>query len=382
MRQLRNVAHRRSQVQILESLTLSRTEKMKSYPSISDYITSLKTPQLILAQELKGGYIQEMNGKVIRYAGGFCVVIPFFLESGKKVAVRCWTAYISDAEKRSSMISQCLKNCGLPYFVGFEYIDRGLATPTGVAPIVIMEWVEAKTLKAYIKDNISDSAKIFNLAENFLCMVKDLHNANLSHGDLQHGNIMVSSDGRLFLVDYDSMYVPGLEDTTDEIKGLGGYQHPARKDVMNLSPKIDYFSELVIYTSLMALVHYPSLWEDLQMEDSEYMLFSPEDIIGPNSSRIINILKNDAILGRFIRLVENYLSESNLDNLLPLEEAIIPQSTKIVRGLQKKWKSHTPPVYKNEPADIETLAKKWNAVHLQPSTNEPIDTTGISKKWR
>ena len=51
-------------------------------------------------------------------------------------------------------------------------------------------------------------------------MSKDLHSVGFSHGDLQHGNIMVNSEGKLFLVDYDSMFVPGLENVSDEIKGL------------------------------------------------------------------------------------------------------------------------------------------------------------------
>ena len=67
---------------------------MKPLPSCVDYITSVETPQLLKAQELQGGYVVKKNGKPLRYAGGFCVVFPFQLASGKKVAVRCWTAHV------------------------------------------------------------------------------------------------------------------------------------------------------------------------------------------------------------------------------------------------------------------------------------------------
>ena len=98
-------------------------------------------------------------------------------------------------------------------------------------------------------------------------MAKELHAAGVSHGDLQHGNIMVNADGSLILVDYDSMYVPSLEGYADEIKGLVGYQHPARWENCKCSPKADYFSEKVglqrsisvspIYVCLMRHYEYP-----------------------------------------------------------------------------------------------------------------------------
>ena len=70
---------------------------------------------------------------------------------------------------------------------------------------------------------------------------------------MQHGNIMVKDGGQLVLVDYDSMYVPALDGWDEEIKGLQGYQHEARWKNKKLAPKADYFSELIIYLSLLGL---------------------------------------------------------------------------------------------------------------------------------
>ena len=120
---------------------------MTQLPSCIDYITSIETPQLLKAKELQEGAVVLKNGKPLRYAGGFCVVFPFRLKNNRKVAVRCWIAHVSDADKRSHQISEQLKNSGLPYFVGFEYIPQGIATPLGVFPIVIMDWIEAMPLK-------------------------------------------------------------------------------------------------------------------------------------------------------------------------------------------------------------------------------------------
>lgn len=231
---------------------------MLSLPSCSDYSTSIVVGSLVKASQLAGGRPEMYNGKPIKYAGGYCIVFPYIV-SGKKYAVRCWHANLEGAKERTKIISSSLHTLNMPYFVGFEYAENGIATPLGVQPIVIMDWVEAKPLKGYIEEHLFDADSLYRLANNFLSMTQQLHEHSVSHGDLQHGNIMVKSDGGLVLVDYDSMYVPKLEGWTDEISGLPGYQHPARWTNKYLTPKADYFSEMVIYTSIVALTELPQL---------------------------------------------------------------------------------------------------------------------------
>ncbi|MDE6190422.1 MAG: hypothetical protein K2G47_02245 [Muribaculum sp.] len=353
---------------------------MTSLPSCVDYITSIETPQLLKAKELQGGAVVLKNGKPLRYAGGFCVVFPYQLRNNRKVAVRCWIAHVSDADKRSHQISIQLKNSGLPYFVGFEYIPQGIATSLGVFPIVIMDWIEAMPLKEYLKKNLNAPNRLIDFANQFLQMSKDLHSVGFSHGDLQHGNIMVSPDGKLYLVDYDSMFVPGLENVSDEIKGLAGYQHPGRHNQVCLSPKADYFSELIIYTSILAIAHHPCLWEELEIEDTETLVFSQYDLDYPNRSYIISRLKKDSSLSDCIKAIENALSEPDIEKLLPLEEAIISASTRLVEGLQEKWKPRPVPVKEQSPTDIDGLKSKWRKI--QEPTSEPVDVTSITNKWK
>ena len=262
---------------------------MPSLPSCSDYSTSINVNSLIKAPKLSGGHPDTYNGKPIKYAGGFCIVFPYIVGTNK-YAVRCWHAHLEGAKERTKIIAESLKKINLPYFVGFEYIDDGIVTPSGTQPIVIMDWVEAKPLKKYIEDNLHNSDSLRQLADNFLKMTKDLHDNNLSHGDLQHGNIMVKSDGSIVLVDYDSMYVPELDGWTDEISGLPGFQHPSRWDNKYLSPKADYFSEMVIYISLIALSELPDLWRDLNMKDTDTLLFSTDDIKSKGNSPIFSVL--------------------------------------------------------------------------------------------
>jgi serine/threonine protein kinase len=334
-----------------------------------------------MAKELKGGEVVRKDGKPLRYVGGFCVVFPYMQSSGDKVAVRCWIAHVPDADKRSSCISQSLSKSGLPYFVRFEYINEGVATSLGVFPIVIMDWVNASPLKVYIKKHLQDSVTLRKLADDFKTMVTELHTVQFSHGDLQHGNIMVADDGKLFLVDYDSMFVPGLENVTDDIKGLDGYQHPGRAKIKYLSPKADYFSELVIYTSILAIAKYPQLWGSLNMEDTETLLFNQKDIDQPQQSCILRDLKSDNELSDCISAIENALKESDIENLLPLEEAIIPASKKTIEGLQGKWNKQFTLPDSDVKINIDELCNKWNRKpHIEEAS--PIDITSIANKWR
>jgi serine/threonine protein kinase len=353
---------------------------MNTLPSCTDYITSIETSQLIKADVLQGGEVVCKNGKPLRYAGGFCVVFPFIQSSGKKVAVRCWTAHVPDADKRSRCISQSLSKSMLPYFVGFEYIDAGIATTLGVFPIIIMDWVNASPLKVYLKKHLHDSTTLKKLAADFKTMTSDLHGAQFSHGDLQHGNIMISDEGKLFLVDYDSMFVPGLENVTDEIKGLSGYQHPGRKNIKYLTPKADYFSELIIYTSILALAKYPQLWDSLEIEDTETLLFSQEDIDYPKKSSILRKLKQDSELSDCIIAIEKALSVQDIEQLEPLEDAIISESKRMVGGLQEKWKRQLPQTTIENKINIDDLSNKWKRQPREEITH--VDIAPIANKWR
>ena len=188
---------------------------------IEDYSAAIVIRQMVQAPQLRGGHPVQKNGHLVRYAGGFCVVYPF--EVGKhKYAVRCWHTPVDSVQGSLDTILSAVARSRLKYFVPCSYVKDAILTANGPQPALVMDWVEAPTLKRYIGAHLDDRQALDRLAESFLVMVKDLHNAGISHGDLQHGNILVQPGGGLTLVDYDSMYVPGMHEVQDEIKGLAG----------------------------------------------------------------------------------------------------------------------------------------------------------------
>lgn len=304
--------------------------------TISEYSASINTPQMVKASMLAGGSPVKKKGRQIKYSGGFCVVFPY----ETKYAVRCWHVSVADIQRRTKLISDAIRASQLPYFVGFDYVPDGIMTAQGPQAIVVMDWVNAKTLKGYISDHINDSSALKRLAERFKDMVTDLHKHHLAHGDLQHGNIMVRDDESLVLVDYDSMYAPALDGFTDDIKGLAGYQHPGRWKNRSLNETIDYFSELVIYTSIEALAKYPNLWRELNLEDTETMLFSSEDISSKGTSPIFVSLERDSELKLLSERIKEYLRKDSITDLKPLEKSIVDPKEEMLKDLSKKWEDN------------------------------------------
>jgi serine/threonine protein kinase len=295
------------------------------------------------------------KGRPVKYTGGFCIVFPY-MANGKKYAVRCWHAYLEGAEERTRIIAKALHQINLPYFVGFEYVNNGIITTRGPQPIVVMDWVNAKPLKKFISENLRDSTCLNALAKSFADMVKDLHAHNISHGDLQHGNIMVKDDGSLVLVDYDSMFVPELQGWTDEISGLAGYQHPARWNNKKLTPKADYFSELAIYTSLKALAELPDLWNDLDMEDTDTMLFSSEDIRSGGTTPIFHILESTSSCQNLSTKMKDFLARETIEDLEPLEDAVVSD----IDRLSVQWEDNgyqTSSAY--DKGVVSQISNKW-----------------------
>ena len=314
-----------------------------TFPSRTEIVTAIKNPQICYkAKELIGGSAQYKGSNIIQYAGGYTTVFPFIDNSGKKVAVRCWCADIGDARKRSSAISDYLSQNPNPYFGNFKYIENAILINGTLQPIVVMDWVDGKPLKEYVNDNCNSSA-IAALAEKFKLMVADLHKLNIAHGDLQHGNILVKSNGSLVLVDYDSMYIDPLQGMADVIKGLPGYQHPARGKNQSIAPYLDYFSELIIYLSLLIFSENPNLWGNYYNEED--LLFSKEDFANIKQSAIHKQFRNSSnktISNLLIRLEEE-LSKSDIQQLLPLEELIIDKLEKAMEGIMDKWNNQPNP---------------------------------------
>lgn len=292
---------------------------------IQDIINSVSVPALIKDEFIKGGTFARLkNGDLQACVGGFSIVFPVEVD-GSKWAFRCWHHTLDNDQARIKLLSAELKKAGLPYFIDFEYEDNGVVVNGVVYPTTRMKWLNGRDIKDYICYNRNNRHKLFELASNFFAMTQDLHRLSIAHGDLQHENIIVNPYGKIVLIDYDSVYVPALSymNSKNSTNGKEGYQHPARENCVYSNPTLDYFSEVVILTSILAIAYNPALVDKYDMEDSDTMLFKKADFRSFGSSNIYSDLSSMGdIFVVFLNVLSSYLRERDITNIEPLELAV------------------------------------------------------------
>mgnify|MGYP003859725821 CR=1 FL=1 len=165
--------------------------------------------------------------------------------------------------------------------VDFYHIDNGIKVKGVWYPCLKMIWVDGATLDQYVEKNFKDNKIMAELLKEFHKLVGELEGAGIGHGDLQHGNILVSTEG-LRLVDYDALFVPALAGRKSLEFGHPNYQHPERSEDQ-YDPDVDNFSCWLIHASLLAIAIDPSLYKTLGGGD-ECLLFKRKDLTNPENS--------------------------------------------------------------------------------------------------
>lgn len=294
--------------------------------SKQDIITAIKNSDIFLKiPELQGAKPRlNPNGSPFAFVGGFNMV--FQLEhQNKKWAFRVWHVPMGENKDRYLAISKYLTNSKLPYFADFIYDEKGLLVNGELTDTIRMEWLDGILLKDYIEKNLNDKPKLEQLANDFLVMSKTLRANKISHGDLQEGNLLVDDSGKIRLVDYDSICIPAIEGQPELVTGLKGYQHPSRFKNSKASLKADYFSELIIYLSILGIAEKSELWEKYQVKDTCYLLFTETDFEKIESSQIYLDLKGASLLiDKLLIVLKKYTDESNYLNLRSFEDYFIP----------------------------------------------------------
>ena len=291
-----------------------------------DIITAIKNLDTFLhIPELEGAKVRlNSNGTPFVHTGGFNMVFQLTKDL-KKWALRIWHVPMGNTKARYQAISAYLTKKQLPYFADFIFDEKGILVGGEFLDTIRMEWLDGLIFKEYIEENLNNARVLSKLADDFSTMCQVLRNNEISHGDLQEGNIIINRDGEIKLVDYDSVYVPSIEGEEEFITGLKGYQHPSRFKKNKVSAKADYFSELIIFLSIKAFELKPDLWLKYKVKDSCFLLFSNDDFADLKSSSIYSDLeginsKIDALLSVLI----NFLDTENYADLKPFQSYLNP----------------------------------------------------------
>lgn len=295
-----------------------------AYPSKLDYDNAVwNLSKTVRCSEYQGSVARNDGIDLVAFTGGFSRVYLIDRQDGQ-VILRVWINEIQNVESIYVQAEKFFRWKFNPYFANFHYVQNGIEVNKQVWPILFMDWVDGLTLTQFINDRLPHSPQQIEIvAEEFLRMTRYLHQEGISHGDLQGGNIIVTSylsQKGLKLIDYDTLYTPGPNELKRQRVGVSGYQHPRRATQDVDKQKWDYFSELVIYLSLCAYSEKPQLW---QQKQENTLLFSKADFIDPKNSPAFKALNTMSLkVRRMAEQLASYCHEDDLNQLLPLEEVI------------------------------------------------------------
>ncbi len=271
------------------------------WPGQSDYAKAIQNLDFSIAPlypEVKGAKVLsnpfvKIPGNVVYSSGNYGTIFKL-QNNGSSQALKCFTRSKPDLAKRYYAISKQLKahedeNLA---FVDFQYLPKAIRTfrnPAIYFPVLTMQWIEGTNLNVYISEQVKKKNGLDALASNFLQEMIKIRNAGIAHGDIAGDNIVISDDGKLTLVDYDGLYVPEFRGLKAEELGHDHFQHPARS-ATTYSARLDNFSILVTYLSLLAVSEDPKLWSKYNKGDQDCLIFRKDDFVDPSHSGVINDL--------------------------------------------------------------------------------------------
>ncbi len=265
--------------------------------------------------------------------GGLAIVFKLKLKD-KLYALKCFYTEANERQERLGLIANYLKQNPSPYFVDFTYLENELWVETendeGQGyPVVLMEWVEGKTLDNYLEEICQQQNKpaLQNLYFQFCNLAWWLQQQPIAHGDLKHDNLIVMPEGKLKLIDYDGVFVPALQGRKANEQGSPCYQHPKR-DAHYFNERLDDFSLLILQITLLALQHEPSLFkahyngDGILLKDTDYLNFAKS----PTKTLLWHL--NDVKIHLLLTQLQ-----SNLDNLSTIDLLTSLQDIKWIQWL-------------------------------------------------
>src|SRR3954462_4050700 len=297
---------------------------MATWPDLTEYHEALQYPERSLGDaELQKARIEQDRFGMPKPATGGNAVVYKATEGQNVWAVRCFLRPISDHAERYAAISKHLGKNRSAHSTKFFYLGDGLRIKGGTFPIVKMAWVQGPNLDRYVEGLLDQPKELAKLREKFRTLVKEIEKSKFAHGDLQHGNILVSGN-ELLLIDYDGMWVPALIGRQATEIGHRAYQHPKRS-VSDYGPYLDRFSALVIYLSLRALEVNRKLWDQYYTGDN--LIFVREDFNEPGRTPIWGELAalGDREVSYLAGILASLLSKPVKD--LPRLEAVLSNSS-------------------------------------------------------
>ena len=264
-----------------------------NYPLISEYVEAIKSAEDNFDELSNLRPILGNDGEPVMSAGGFSVVFKMKDErDGKLYAVKCFTKEQEGRSESYKLIADELEYATSNYLIPVRYLAKELFVDTEQTdenefPVLIMDWVEGKTLDKYLHENSENTFLLEMLAYQFCKLSSWLLSQPFAHGDVKPDNILVQNNGSIVLVDYDGMYVPAMKGQNAREQGSPGFRHPTRAKG-SFDEHIDDFPIALIAMALKAFSISPKLLDEYCNNDT--MFFTEKDFTQIHSTKAMNAI--------------------------------------------------------------------------------------------
>lgn len=304
-----------------------------TWPHSQDYNEAIQNPRHNFNDpELRdGGVVTNALGLPLPRSGNFADVYEFLCPATEgHYAIKCFTREVPGLQERYSQISQHLQNVRLPFTVEFTYQAEGIRVGSRWFPILKMQWVEGLLLNEFVRTALDrpDMPSVLDaLLQIWLRMARRLTEAEVTHCDLQHGNVLLVPGSKatslaVKLIDYDGMFVPSLAGVPSREVGHPAFQHPQRLREGTYNAEVDRFPLLVVATALRCLmVGGRPLWD--HYDNGDNLLFREVDLKAPGQSAVFKELWQldeplaHALVGQLV-----LASQQGLEEVPRLEELL------------------------------------------------------------
>lgn len=309
----------------------------------NDFISNLKSSVDLFSLPNKFDYMEAVtsranllflnNTDLFEYnrfykEGAFCIVFQILI-NGKKYAVRCWKCLNETTKqtlcRRMKIVSDWIRIVHPRYLCELFVHEKGVKTIKGIQPVAVMKWHDDMSLKEYLSVHLQEPHLLMKLSDSFVAMVSYFHNLHIAHGDMNIDNIRVSTSGSIYVIDYDTFYLPTMNHEKDDKKGKSEYQHHARNNNIFLSEYIDYFSEYVIYLTIKSLAKYPEIWNLFEFANADSHIINKGEFPKIKDSRIYSFVskkKDREIISILDIMDEMWQKENKIDSINPIEKVM------------------------------------------------------------
>ena len=269
-----------------------------NWPASTDFTDAIQNPKVCFNDPNFSKVIPVSSkirqGLPLSFEGSFAIV--FKVSDGNHFsAVKCFTSPPHGFENQEKLTSFFHKN-KLDFVIDYNSsveIQIQSGGKSGFYPTLTSAWVKGKTLLEFLEDSsqknlLKSQAKI--IAKNFREIVHKMELLDMAHGDLSGKNIMIESNMKIKLIDYDGIYIPEFKNQDVKESGTKHFQHQSRLDgkISLFDETMDRFSALVIYLSLLILSEKPNMWKTYH--DESNLIFNQNDLNDPDNSKIFREL--------------------------------------------------------------------------------------------